>query len=50
MSVRKRFLHAHTHGLVEHRGDGTFVELGHELRAEAREQPQRTGKQHDAQP
>ena len=36
----ERFLHAHAHGFVEHRGDGTLVELGHELRAEAGEQPE----------
>ena len=41
------FLHAHADGLVEHGSDGAFVELRHELRAEAIEQPDRTGKQRD---
>ena len=30
------FLDAHPDGLVEHRGDGTLVELGHKLRPEPR--------------
>ena len=46
----QRFLHAHADRLVEHRGDRAFVELRHELRAEPREQPDRTGEKRTSAP
>ena len=41
------FLYAHPHGFVEHRGNGTLIELRHEFRPEVPEKPQRASKQHD---